>query len=192
MVYAINLEFISVECWFKSNRRHVLSTVSKNTATYCFLQNKKLFLLVISSSKGWSVTACRGPYFIIREKKVFFFLSHIKSFSGFMSIVFSGLQKGYFQYLKLRGMGYKFVNVSNYIVLKFGFSHRIVYVNPINTKCKFISKYFLRLETRCLWTIKKIVQSFNSIRKKNVYKKKGIFLKGCLISVQVSSKKSKF
>jgi ribosomal protein L6P/L9E len=67
-----------------------------------------------------------------------------------MSIVFLGLQKGYFQYLKLRGMGYKFVNTSNNIVLKFGFSHRIIYVNPINTKCRFISKYFLRLEGRSL------------------------------------------
>jgi hypothetical protein len=166
MVYAINLEFISVECWFKSNRRYMLSTFSKNTTTYCYMQNKKLFMLVLSSSKGWGVISCQGPYFLIREKKVFFFLSYIKSFSSFISIVFSGLQKGYFQYLKVRGMGYKFVNLSNHIVLKFGFSHRIVYVNHINTKCKFISKYFLTLEARSLWTIKKIVQSFNNIRKK--------------------------
>jgi ribosomal protein L6P/L9E len=149
-------------------------------------------MFVISSSKGWSVISCQEPYFLIKEKRVFFFLSHTKSFSSFVSIVFLGLQKGYFQYLKLKGMGYKFVNTSNNIALKLGFSHRIIYVNPINTKCSFISKYFLGLEARSLWTIKKIVQSFNSIRKKNVYKKKGIFLKGCLIDIRVSSKKSKF
>jgi ribosomal protein L6P/L9E len=67
-----------------------------------------------------------------------------------VSIVFLGLQKGYFQYLKLRGMGYKFVNRSDGVILKFGFSHRIIYVNPINAKCKFISRYFLRLEARSL------------------------------------------
>jgi ribosomal protein L6P/L9E len=67
-----------------------------------------------------------------------------------MSIVFLGLQKGYFQYLKIRGMGYKFVNASNAIILKFGFSHRTIYINPINAKCKFISRYFLRLESRSL------------------------------------------
>ena len=109
-----------------------------------------------------------------------------------MSIIFLGFQKGYFQYLKLKGMGYKFINTGNNIILKFGFSHRIVYVNSIDTQSKFITKYLLGLESRSLWTLKRIVQSFINVRKKNVYKKKGIFLKGCLINIRVSSKKAKF
>jgi hypothetical protein len=170
----------------------VLSTFSKNTTTYCFLQNKNLFMLILSSSKGWGITLCHEPYFLIKDRKKIFFLPDKKSYSSFISIIFLGFQKGYFQYLKLKGMGYKFINTNNNIILKFGFSHRIIYVNWIDTECKFITRHILALETRSFWTSKKIVQSFTSIRKKNVYKKKGIFLKGCLINIQVSSKKSKF
>ena len=89
-------------------------------------------------------------------------------------------------------MGYKFININNTVILKFGFSHRVIYVNTLDIKCKFITKYSLGLEARSLWVLKKVVQSFYSIRKKNVYKKKGIFLKGCLITIAVSTKKSKF
>lgn len=181
-----------MECWFKSNRRYVLSVILKNTTTYCFLQNKKLFILVLTSSKGWGVSSYREPYFLIKEKNIFFFSSHTKSYSSFMSIIFLGFQKGYLQYLKLKGIGYKFIYTTNNIILKFGFSHRIIYVNFIDTKCSFISRYLLSLETRSLLTLKKISQSFDIIRKKNVYKKKGVFLKGCLVHILVSSKKSKF
>jgi ribosomal protein L6P/L9E len=109
-----------------------------------------------------------------------------------MTSIFLGFQKGYFKYLKFKGVGYKFVTTLNNLSLKFGFSHRIAYVNYINTKCKFISRHFLHLEVRSLLTSKSIVQSFNNIRKKNIYKKKGIFLKGSLIHTRISSKKSKF
>ena len=149
-------------------------------------------MLVLTSSKGWGITVCQKNYFMVKDKNFFYFLSHMKSYLNLMSIIFLGFQKGYFQYLKLKGMGYKFINTSNNIILKFGFSHRIVYVNAIDTKCKFITKYLLGLESHSLWTLKRIVQSFINIRKKNVYKKKGIFLKGCLINIRVSSKKAKF
>jgi ribosomal protein L6P/L9E len=169
----------------------MLSVLSKNITTYCFLQNKKLFLLVLTSSKGWGINSYQKPYFLVKEKKVFY-LSYTKSYSSFISIIFLGFQKGYFQYLKLKGIGYKFIHTINNIILKFGFSHRIIYINSIDTECRFISRYLLSLEARSLWTLKKIVQSFNNIRKKNVYKKKGLFLKGSLISILASSKKSKF
>jgi hypothetical protein len=162
-----------------------------NTTTYCFIQNKKLFILTISCSKGWGVSYCKTPLFLIKGSFLFF-LSHRKSYSSFMSIIFLGFQKGYFQYLTLKGVGYKFICVISNIILKFGFSHRIMHVNPINTKFKCISRYLLRMETRCFWTLWKLAQAFNSLRKKNLYKKKGIFLKGCIIITRVSSKKAKF
>jgi len=170
----------------------MLQTLSKNTSTYCFLQKKKLFMLVITASKGWGVTLCQGPYFLIKDRNKFFFISQTKSYYSLISIIFLGFQKGYFQYLKLKGIGYKFINKDNKIILKFGFSHRIIYINLLDTKCNFIHRNLLGLETRSIWAIKKITQSFNNIRKKNVYKKKGFFLKGSLIHIRVSSKKSKF
>lgn len=170
----------------------MLSSFSKNTVSYCFLKKKKLFLLVLTSVKGWGVISCSEPYFLMKDKKVFFFLSHMKSCSTSISIIFLGFQKGYFQYLKIKGMGYKFVSTSNAILLKFGFSHRVLYLNSIDTKCDFVTRYILCLEVRSLCILKKNSFFFNSIRKKNVYKKKGIFFKGLLINIRIGSKKSKF
>jgi ribosomal protein L6P/L9E len=103
-----------------------------------------------------------------------------------------GFQRGYFQYLKLRGIGYKWIYTHKNIVLKLGFSHRITYINALDTQSNYISRYLLKIESRSLWTLKKILQSFYNIRKKNIYKKKGIFLKGSLVNIKVNSKKSKF
>jgi hypothetical protein len=85
----------------------VLSIISKNITTYCFLQNKKIFILVITSFKGWGMSLFLEPYFLAKEKKLYFLLSSKKSYSNFLSIIFLGFQRGYFQYLKLRGIGYK-------------------------------------------------------------------------------------
>ena len=170
----------------------MLSTFSKNIITYCFLQKQKKFVLIITPCRGWGIISSQNVYFLMKERKTFFFLSYLKSYVSFLATIFLGFKKGYFQYLKLKGMGYKFINTSNNIIIKFGFSHRQIYINFIDTKCKFITKFLLRLEARSFFTIKKIVHSFISSRKKNVYKKKGIFLKGSLIDIRVSSKKSKF
>ena len=173
-------------------QKPMLTLFFKNTITYFFLQNKKLFILVVTSSKGWGVSFYKDPYFLIKEKFVFFFLPYRKSYLTFISIIFLGFQKGYFQYIKLKGIGYKFISTTTTVLLKFGFSHRITYVNSIDTKCYFISRYCLRFETRSLCRLKKVGQYFNSLRKKNIYTKKGIFFKGCSIYTKVSSKKSKF
>lgn len=132
------------------------------------------------------------PYFLAKEKKLYFLLSSKKSYSNFLSIIFLGFQRGYFQYLKLRGIGYKWIYTHKNIVLKLGFSHRITYINALDTQSNYISRYLLKIESRSLWTLKKILQSFYNIRKKNIYKKKGIFLKGSLVNIKVNSKKSKF
>jgi ribosomal protein L6P/L9E len=151
-----------------------------------------MFLIVLSSCKGWGIISCQKFYSLIKKTKVFFLSSSIKTYLSFLSIIFLGFQKGYFQYLKLKGIGYKFINTNKNIILKLGFSHRIVYINFIDTKCKLITKYLLSFEARSIWSIKKIINSFNIIRKKNMYKKKGIILKGSLIAVRISSKKAKF
>nr|QFP99045.1 ribosomal protein L6 [Rhizaria sp.] len=170
----------------------IMHNFSNNTVSYCFLQNKKLFSLILSVSKGWGVISFKKYFFLIKNHEFYPLLLQNKSYFNFLIIVFLGFQKGYFQYLKLKGMGFKFIIAKNNIILKFGFSHRIVYINYTSVYCQFITKYLLYLESRSLWTLKKVNQLFSIIRKKNVYKKKGIFLKGTFINIKISSKKSKF
>lgn len=170
----------------------MLHSSSQNTVTYCFLQNKKLFMLILSSSKGWGILCFQRMFFLIKKNELYSFLPYNKAYLTFLTIFFIGFQRGYFQYLKLKGMGYKFIRAGTNFLLKFGYSHRIVYINYADVYCKFLTKFILRLETRSLWLLSKITYAFSNIRKKNMYKKKGIFLKGALITLKSSSKKSKF
>ena len=165
---------------------------AKNTINYCFLQNKKLFGLVLSSSKGWGIISFQEIFFLVKNKELYSFLLSSKSYSSILVHIFFGFQKGYSTFLKLKGLGYKFIRVLDIIILKFGFSHRIIFINFLNVYCKYVTKYILFFNTRSFWVIKKLIQSFNIIRNINIYKKKGIFLKGSLITIKMSSKKSKF
>jgi ribosomal protein L6P/L9E len=149
-------------------------------------------MLILSSSKGWGILCFQQIFFLIKKNELYSFLPHNKAFLTFLTIFFVGFQKGYFQYLKLKGMGYKFIRVGANLILKFGYSHRIVYVNYGDVYCKFFTKFILRLETRSLWLLSNITYFFRNIRKRNMYKKKGIFFKGALITLKSSSKKSKF
>ena len=54
------------------------------------------------------------------------------------------------------------------------------------------SKQLLKLESRSLLDLKKTVQFFFRSQKNNAYKRKGVFLKGFLTDIKISSKKSKF
>jgi len=129
---------------------------------------------------------------LLKNKKLFSIAFKKRSYFSLLKIIFWGFNKGYIQYLKLKGMGYKFVHISNNIILKFGFSHRIIYAVYSNVYCLFINKYLIRLESRSFLDLKRVIDSLSNVRKNSIYKKKGIFLKGSLISLKISSKKAKF
>lgn len=194
MVDAIDLESIFIWSVGSSPTKdiYMLYNSSKNTISYCFFKNKKLFGLVLSLSKGWGIIDFNHYYFLIKNSEFYSFVLWKKSYSSFLMAFFLGFQKGYFKYLKLKGMGYKFLSVNHNLIIKIGFSHRVIYINSLNIYCGFINKYLLRFESRSLWSLKKLVQTFLNIRQKNSYKKKGIFLKGSLINIKINSKKSKF
>jgi len=129
---------------------------------------------------------------LLKNKKLFSIAFKKRSYFSLLKIIFWGFNKGYIQYLKLKGMGYKFVHISNNIILKFGFSHRIIYAVYSNVYCLFINKYLIKLESRSFLDLKRVIDSLSNVRKNSIYKKKGIFLKGSLISLKISSKKAKF
>ena len=78
------------------------------------------------------------------NKRLIFFSVYLYNDLGhlsFISSIFLGFQKGYFYYLKLKGMGYRFLIRNNNVILKIGFSHRVIYVISADTACRFISRY---------------------------------------------------
>lgn len=89
-------------------------------------------------------------------------------------------------------MGYKFVLVSKGICLRIGFSHRILYLVLPDIKLKYLNKQSIVLKSRNLFSLKGLFHKLSNIKKVDVYKKKGLYIKGSLLKTKESSKKGKF
>jgi hypothetical protein len=166
--------------------------ITNNIVFYYFNYNKKLLGVVISSIQGWGIINYKYKIGLIKNKIVYLSSQYTKNiFNRFESLVF-GFQRGYFQYVQLKGIGYKFILANLVLSLKLGFSHRSLFINGLNLKCVFVTKYLLKINSRSLNQLKKISFFFNKTRKHNIYNKKGIFIKGSIIQTKLSSKKLKF
>lgn len=165
--------------------------LSKELIIYCFNKKSKIFLLLISSIQGWGIFQIKYSYILVKEKKIYLYnsISLIKTYFFLLSSFLLGLFKIYFQYLKLKGMGFKAVVISFGLLLKLGYSHRVLYIFLNDLKFSYIHKQLLQIESRCLYKLKNLFYKFQKIRKSSVYKKKGIFLKGVILKVKVSTKK---
>jgi ribosomal protein L6P/L9E len=165
----------------------------KESIVYTFNQKCNFFLLVISNFQGWLLIRIKSKFILIKDKKLYIynFLSLIKTYNFFLMNFFLGLLKNYLQYIKLKGMGYKVVKLGLNFIIKLGFSHRILFFCKKNFRYIFLNKQNLKFLSRNLFTIKNIIFKLNNLRKINRYKKKGIFLKGSIVEIKISKKKSK-
>jgi len=92
----------------------------------------------------------KQDFFLIKKNELYPIVLTNKSYLTLLTIIFLGFCRGYFKFLKLKGMGYRFISIKNNIIFKFGLSHRIIYINYVDVYCLFISKYVLRFESRSL------------------------------------------
>jgi hypothetical protein len=166
--------------------------IADNVISYYFSHNKKVIGLILSASKGWGLLNLKYRVGLVKNTEMHLFPAHDKSSINWLKSILFGFQKGYFQYIHLKGMGFKFIIVKNVIIFKLGYSHRILFLSNVDTQVIYLSKYLIKIDCRSITQLKQIVHSFLKIRKKNAYKKKGIFIKGSIIKLKLSSKKSKF
>ena len=89
-------------------------------------------------------------------------------------------------------MGFKILGHSLGFILKLGFSHRVFLVRQLDISFIYLSRRAIKLEGRSLSIIKDSFFRFIRLKTKSVYKKKGIFLKGSVLKLKITSKKSKF
>jgi ribosomal protein L6P/L9E len=91
-------------------------------------------------------------------------------------------------------MGFKGIVIkkSNILMLKLGFSHRVVFLNTSDVKFYYKGKTQFTIESRDYLYLTNILFSFKMLKKINAYIKKGIYIKGELYTFKFSSKKSKF
>ena len=160
--------------------------ITQEVVFYIIKANNSFFLILISNLFGWNLIKLKTNC-ILLKKKIFF-----KLYGIFLLKSFLGYYKNFMQYLKLKGMGYKTTINGCSLVFKLSQSHRLVYKIQRNIKITFLHKQALIFKSKSLHLLKKILFFLQKFGKKNAYKKKGIFLKGMIISVKINSKKSKF
>ena len=166
--------------------------ITDNVITYYFSHHTKVIGLILSVSKGWGLINLKYKVGLIKNTELHLFPVQNKSSINWLKSILFGFQKGYFQYIHLKGMGFKFIVIKNIIILKLGYSHRILCLSRKDTQVLYLNKYLIKIDCRSIFQLKKIVHSFLKIRKNNAYKKKGIFIKGSIVKLKLSSKKSKF
>lgn len=159
----------------------------KEVVFYLFRSSNLYLLLIISNLVGWKLIQIKNNFILLKNSADFFCF-----YSLYIKKKFLGKYKPYFHNLNLKGMGYKISVVQSSLVLRLGQSHRLVYIVQKNVKIFYLNRQSFNIISDSLITLKQIVYFLQKFGKKNVYKKKGIFLKGAIFVAKVSSKKSKF
>lgn len=169
-----------------------MSFNTDNIITYYFSYHKHIIGLFLSTFKGWSVVNLNYTVGLVKHKELNLFPTPNKTQTAWLEAILFGLHRGYFHYLQLKGMGFKFIVAKGNIVLKIGYNHRILFLLGKDIYVRYLSKFLLKINCRSIDQLKWNIHSFLKTRKSNPYKKKGIFIKGSVIKLKLSSKKTKF
>lgn len=151
---------------------------------------KNSFLIIISISRGWGITKIINNSLLLSSSLTKVFLP--KSYLQFFSNMYLGFYKNYFYFLKLKGMGFKIIGYSKGLIFKFGYSHKLLFLKKQDIVFFYLGKQLLLIKSRCILLLKKNLVSLMKLKKRSSYKKKGIFYKGSILKVKLTSKKSKF
>jgi len=168
--------------------------IPKELVTYSFKSHNMIYLFVISAFQGWSIFQVLAKYAIGTPTRLYFEMvpSKLKSYTALWQSSCFGFYKNYQNYLKLKGMGYKMSLTRTNLILKLGHSHRILFHIKGDLKINYLTRQLIKIESRNLNCLKNTIYDFCRMGKLNSYKKKGFFLKGSILRIKISSKKSKF
>ena len=168
--------------------------IPREIVLYGFKKKNEWFMLLLSFLQGWVLVKYLFIGLMVDRYKISLFRSIgllNARLSLFFNIVF-GLYKNYKHHIKFKGVGFKGAVIGDRIVLKIGFSHRVLFIRVSGLKILYKQRQEFILISRDYFVLKNIVYIFKNIRKINSYKKKCLFTKGSLYRLKLSSKKSKF
>ena len=162
-----------------------------NSLPLYFLKYKhNSFLLILSISRGWGICKCLTTSIVLDSSLSHFVFS--KAHRYFLYNMCVGFYKNYFYFLKLKGMGFRVLGHSKGLIFKLGCSHKLLFLKKIDIVFFYLARLIFTIKGRCVLTLKNILSTILSFKKKNSYKRKGIFYKGVITKVKLTSKKSKF
>lgn len=144
---------------------------------------RKSYLVLLSAFRGWGILNIKQPHL--------FPCWGLTLKTHQISSVIFGMYKNYFQYITILGMGYKLTKLrKTLLILRLGYSHRILLVADWGVQISYLSKQLVCLKSRSLNLLKNLAYKFRKNKKLSAYKKKGLCFKGELLSLKESSKKA--
>lgn len=103
-----------------------------------------------------------------------------------------GLIKGYYLYIELRGVGYRFKLLSSGmlfgIILRIGYSHLVYLKMPKTFRLYYYNRLTLCLYSSDLWQLGNRIHLIKIQKKTNPYKGKGVFSKSSILKLKKSTK----
>ena len=131
-----------------------------------------------SYTPNTTYTFARGPKW--RTQKVFHRLNQV---ARLVERDLVGVTTGYRKDLELRGLGFKWSLAkddegADVLTMNIGFSHEVRYSFPPEVKCTVIAPTELFLESCCKDTLGRTTKDLIGLPRRDVYKGKGIFVKG--------------
>lgn len=168
-------------------KKKALSIIPPELCSYINFKNARFFFFGLN---GWFLkTQSKNLSFIFNKlaNVIRFFFSSTHIFTNFIF----GLIKIHFKYLQLRGRNFRFLFTQAYLILKFGYSHKIYYAIPNNICINLINKQVLQISGPSLFALKTLFFDLHLIRKFDKYKGKGLLYYKDSIVFKISSKKTK-
>jgi ribosomal protein L6P/L9E len=105
---------------------------------------------------------------------------------------FLGVLSGHSKFLELKGVGFKYRIKKNKLFLILGYSHIVVYELPNNTFVKVLTNKLIKIFSNNLLILNKVIYDLKKRKVFNVYKGKGIVLKGEVVLVKEGKKSTRF
>jgi ribosomal protein L6P/L9E len=105
---------------------------------------------------------------------------------------FLSVLSGHLKILELRGVGFKYRIKKNKLFLILGYSHVTVYELPSNLFVKILTNKLIKLFSNNLLVLNKVIYALKKKKAFNIYKGKGIVLKGEVLIIKEGKKSTRF
>lgn len=114
------------------------------------------------------------------------------TYTKVLNNLFNSVLSGHLKYLELRGVGFKYKICGNRLFCILGYSHVITYDLPQNILITIINHKLLKLFSNNIIILNKVIYDLKKKKKFNVYKGKGIVIKGAVLITKEGKKSNSF
>ena len=150
-----------------------------------YLANGLVTLILISATRGWGVNFTTDHGICLQNLSSLLFF---KSYTSFLNNFKFGFLKLYSFHLKLKGMGFKILSHTCGLILKLGYSHRVVVLKKTEISISYKSKQWLIVKSRKAYCLQQWLFLIFNLKPRPLYNQKGFYIKGEQKLIKSSSK----